>query len=397
MKPWNNCLMLFGSNNNKMGSRMDKYYNPVRTYLGSGIFANATSILKEAAPNAKEILLLVWHPSVLENSTVQQFLSAWPYPVATLVFEHSNPTVENLFELYEKSRMHPYNLVLAIGGGSVLDVGKILACMQGMTISSCEDIRTIIANQAYAAPICQWVGVPTTSGTGSEVTCWATIWDVTKGKKLSVEHTQNYAVAAIVDDVFSESMPMALAVSSALDAVAHATESYWAKDRNPVTQALALYAIRTIIQSLDALTQGSAKKACYKELAKGSMMAGLAFSNTKTTACHSISYPLTMHYNVPHGIAVSLLIAPMIVFNEDFLEDKQQLLHAFGVEEITQVQSKIFSILTWAGVCTRLREWEIEENDIDFLVKNAFTKGRIDNNPKLLTEQDVTTLLKNMY
>ena len=121
-------------------------------------------------------------------------------------------------------------------------------------------------------------------------------------------------------------MPLKLAVSSALDAAAHAVESYWAEGTNCVARALALQAIRMIMGNLDGLFEGKAE--AHDAMAKGSMLAGLAFSNTKTTACHSISYPLTMRYHIPHGAAVSMLLAPVMQLNAPMIDDLPALLRA---------------------------------------------------------------------
>ncbi|WP_317855597.1 phosphonoacetaldehyde reductase [Chakrabartyella piscis] len=376
---------------------MYRFYNPVRTYLGNGCFGNIKEIIAEAVGTPKNIVLLVWSESVLEMEIVQNFLKEDAYAVKPIIFTNANPTVENLFTLYTEAKAVTYDLVVAIGGGSVLDAAKTLACLQNMEIQSEEDVRNIINEKTYASPKCKWIGVPTTSGTGSEVTCWATIWDMKKGKKLSVERQDNYAAAAVVDATFTASMPMSLAVSSALDAVAHATESYWANARNPVTKALALYAIKAIMESIDDLITNYGNTKAGDVMAMGSMIAGLAFSNTRTTACHSISYPLTMHYGVPHGVAVSMLVAPMIVCNDAYLEDKEDLLDAFGVKCVEEIQEKMDAIHKKAGIKSRLCDWNVAKEDIDFLVKNAFTKGRIDNNPRVLCEADVRTILQNIY
>ena len=112
-------------------------------------------------------------------------------------------------------------------------------------ISDEDSLRAYIQDNRFGIPSARWIGVPTTSGTGSEVTCWATIWDPSKGIKRSVENHANYAYAALVDPCLTEGMPLKLAVSSALDAVAHAVEAYWARGTNAVSRALALQAIRT--------------------------------------------------------------------------------------------------------------------------------------------------------
>ena len=220
--------------------------------------------------------------------------------------------------------------MVGVGGGTILDVAKSLCCLYGRDLQDVDDLRAqIAAGSLY--PSARWIGVPTTAGTGSEVTCWATIWDPEKDTKRSLESKANYAWAALVDPELAEGMPVRLAVSSALDAVAHAVESYWARHTNTVSRALALEAIRTIMGSIDDLFSGA--PAAHDAMARGSMLAGLAFSNTKTTACHSISYPLTMHYHIPHGAAVAMLLAPVLACNAPAVQDLDALLGALGVAD----------------------------------------------------------------
>lgn len=162
-------------------------------------------------------------------------------------------------------------------------------------------------------------------------------------QKYSVDTQDNYAYAAVIDPVLASSMPVKLAVSSALDAVCHAAESYWAKASNTVSRAAALAAIKIIMENIDGLLCG--KEEAHDAMAQGSMLAGLAFSNTRTTACHSISYPLTMKYHIPHGVAVSMLLAPVMSLNQPYIKNRKELFGAFGVENVSELSEKVTAIL----------------------------------------------------
>ncbi len=378
---------------------MYKYFNPVKTFQGAGILANLEEIINEAMGGKetyKSVLIVVWDKMVLENENVKKYLNS-NNNILTSVFAYSNPTPENLFELYSDTKNANIDLIVAIGGGSVLDCAKILATLVGTELENVDELREMMKNKLCPKPMCPWIGVPTTAGTGSEVTCWATIWDTKEGKKLSIERQDNYALAAIVDATLLNSMPLKLAVSSALDAVAHAVESYWAKGRNPVTKALALSSIRCIMSSVDKLIDDYEEIRHKDEMAKGSMLAGLAFSNTRTTACHSISYPLTMHYGVPHGVAVSMLIGSMITFNDEYIEDRELLAQAFMVNNLSEVQPLIEKILKKADIPCRLRDFGVTEDKVNFLAENGSTEGRIDNNPAKICTDDIVNMLKEIY
>lgn len=375
---------------------MNYYYNPVRTCQGYGSLNQLSKLAQTCASPESTILLLVWNKSVLEIPEIAEFVAQEKHHLVVQPFTASNPELTQLYEMYRHTRMLNVGLVIAIGGGSVLDVGKSLCCLYGKEIASEEDLRKMIRNKTYGSPACPWIGVPTTAGTGSEVTCWATIWDSPNNAKYSVDTPENYAYAALVDPTLAASMPLKLAVSSALDAVAHATESYWAKASNTVSKALALSAIRTIMGSIDTLLEDSGNEDAHNAMANGSMLAGLAFSNTRTTACHSISYPLTMQCHIPHGVAVSLLIGPVLDLNLPAIADVDALLDAFGVKEPYQAGERITAILEAAGHRVHLRQWGASEEMLPELVAHSITKGRADNNPVELTETVVYNILKSI-
>ncbi len=375
---------------------MNQYYNPVRTVQGPGCVNQISEVLKEMELEKGNVLLLVWSEEVLRHPAFAALLEENSgYQVHPLCFQASNPTVGQLFETYQKTAsLHP-EVVIAVGGGSIMDVGKSLCCLYGKEIADVEALREMIQNKTYGTPTTRWIGVPTTAGTGSEVTCWATIWDPDKEAKRSVESRENYAWAALVDPQLAAGMPLRLAVSSALDAVAHAVESYWAKATNCVSRAVALRAIHVIMENIEDLLAG--KESAHDAMAQGSMLAGLAFSNTKTTACHSISYPLTMHYNIPHGAAVSMLLAPVLSMNAPGVQEIEALYAALHVADAEELKKHIQSILNRSGQPASLEGWGVKEEDLTRLAQLGMTKGRADNNPVEINAENILEILKSIY
>ena len=374
---------------------MDRFWNPVHTVVGEGAAAETANVLREMGAQGKNVLLLVWNNALLEREEFAGLLSSQDFQVTPYCFQASNPTVGQLFETYRQTRELNPAAVVAVGGGSILDVGKSLCCLYGAEISSEEELRAAIWEKTLPAPSARWIGIPTTAGTGSEVTCWATIWDPDKNAKLSVESKENYAYAALVDPSLAAGMPVSLAVSSGLDAAAHAVESYWAKASNTVSKGLALRAVDIIMKDMDRLIEGCPD--AHLSMAQGSMMAGMAFSNTKTTACHSISYPLTMRYHIPHGAAVSMLLAPVMRLNAPMIDDLPALLRALRLDSLDAVGPRIRELLQKAGIPSSLREWGAKEEDLPELAKLGMTKGRADNNPHELNEQIILEILRSIY
>lgn len=372
---------------------MNSYYNPVKVIYGNGAINEVKSLLdKIIRPNGR-VLIITWNECTEQLDAFAGLSQS--FTVRTVCFKESNPTVEQLFELYTKTSEYMPEAVIAIGGGSVMDVGKSLCCFYGKEISSPDEMRRIISEKDFGIPCAKWIGVPTTSGTGSEVTCWATIWDPTQNVKRSVESHDNFAYAAVVDPDLTENMPVKLAVSSALDAAAHAIESYWANGSNIISKALALGAVRTIMGHIDSLLDG--EKNAHAYMAQGSVTAGMAFSSTKTTACHSISYPLTMKHGIPHGTAVSMLLAPVMEINSSSVADYKALLDALGVNSAEELGRKIKNILTRAEIPCSLEAWGVKKDELPGLAALGITKGRADNNPVEFTEEIILSVLEKIY
>lgn len=374
---------------------MNRYYNPVRTLEGPGCLRQLPQVLEEMTLPQRKVLVLAWSQQALEHPAVATLLGKESGVEAkSLVFTASNPTVEQLFQVWRETTAFAPEVVVAIGGGSVLDVGKSLCCLYGRELESLQALREAITD-GKLHPAAQWIGVPTTAGTGSEVTCWATIWDPEQNCKRSLESQENYAYAALVDPELALGMPVQLAVSSALDAAAHAVESYWANHTNAVSRGLALEAIVTVMGGIDGLLENA--PAAHEAMARGSLLAGLAFSNTKTTACHSISYPLTMRYHIPHGTAVALLLAPVLELNAPAVPGLDRLFHALGVEDAAGLHARVRDLLERSGQSSTLQGWGVRQEDLPRLAALGMTKGRADNNPTALDSITIEKLLRSIY
>lgn len=376
---------------------MDTYRNPVQVYLGEGCVSQLPGYMEGLSLKNNTVLVLAWGEEVFQNEDIKAVLKSGKYRWILHCFTVSNPDLEDLYRLYENITREPVGLVIGIGGGSILDMAKSLCCLQGEKISTKGQLREKILRKDFSAPDCPWIGIPTTAGTGSEVTCWATVWDREKNSKLSLENQQNYACAAFVDPQFARSMPLGLTVASALDAASHALEAYWAKASNTVSKALALEAISTIMGHMDGLFEADTRYEAQNAMAKGSLLAGLAFSNTKTTAGHSLSYPITLKYNIPHGVAVSLLLAPVMEKNQREIKDIKAIYKAFGCGSILEIEQKIHWFLQKAQIPVSLQEWGAKEGELSELAENGSTTGRIDNNPAALTQEDIYQIMSHIY
>ncbi|MCM0607885.1 MAG: iron-containing alcohol dehydrogenase [Ideonella sp. WA131b] len=201
----------------------------------------------------------------------------------------------------------PGAVLLALGGGSVLDLAKLLRSVPAE--GGFEDVAAALRGTApwprlQHAPL--WL-VPTTAGTGSEVTRWATVWD-TDGPvavKRSFDEPWGYADRAFVDPALTLSAPAALTRDTALDSFAHALEALWNRHANPVSDALAVQAARRVRAHLAGVRAAPAALAGREQLSLAALEAGLAFAQTRTALAHALSYALTLEQGLPHGLAVA--------------------------------------------------------------------------------------------
>ncbi|HKA39937.1 MAG TPA: iron-containing alcohol dehydrogenase, partial [Burkholderiales bacterium] len=198
--------------------------------------------------------------------------------------------------------------LLAIGGGATMDLAKMIrhrpvtADFEALA----EAVRGHEPLPALAAV--DLVAVPTTAGTGSEVTPWATLWDMAPAvpRKLSLHSPAGFARAAIVDPACCLTCPPAVTRDSALDALSHALEAIWNRHASPATDALAVGAARAILRWLPEVMSCPASRDGREALSVAAMQAGLAFAQTQTALAHALSYDLTIARGVPHGLACAL-------------------------------------------------------------------------------------------
>jgi alcohol dehydrogenase class IV len=217
-------------------------------------------------------------------------------------------------ELWPELRLHPDATVLAIGGGSTLDLAKVVRYrLEGQPQGAAYWRSNSLPSHYRRHPL--WL-VPTTAGTGSEVTRWATLWDTEAdtGCKLSWSPPDGFAERAWVDPHLSANCPPRLSRDCALDSLSHALEALWNHNAHPVAEALALDAARLVISALPALLQSDTSQRAIPAraaLARASLHAGLAMSHTQTALAHALSYDLTLRESVPHGEACAVWL-PMV-------------------------------------------------------------------------------------
>lgn len=280
-----------------------RYHNPVDVRFGEGALQLLPEVLR-----GRPAVVITFPEAEATGLLPQLRRLLGPQLRGVLDDVEPNPGVPWVEARYAAFwERHAEAVVVAVGGGSTIDSAKLLL---GRTSSGCfaEVLAAMRAGHAPAFVAARpLIAVPTTAGTGSEVTPWATLWDRTSAvpTKLSLHAEALWAEAALVDPVLTMTLPDAVTRASALDALSHSLEAIWNRNANPISDALAVEAACGLIAALPRLLNDPRSLLLRREVARCSLLAGLAFSNTKTALAHSISYPLTLRFGVPHGIACS--------------------------------------------------------------------------------------------
>lgn len=295
----------------------------------------------------------------------------------------------------------PPDVIIGIGGGTVMDLAKILAVALS---NGCDSANEVLDNEKLENEI-PLIFIPTTAGTGSEATTFAVVYR--DRVKISVDRKSLRAKHIILDPSLLESLPVPILNATVLDALAQATESAWAVGSTPESKGYSEKAIKTIMANIDSGHNTQRLEA----LQRGSFWAGKAINISRTTLPHSISYPITAHYGTAHGTAVFLTLPGIAELNYHTIPETKQpdiemeslhetfslLLAWYDVESIGQLKSTLTGVMERLGIPTRLREHGIPRDALEFIANNAITKGRSDNNPRDITVREILELLNNIY
>jgi phosphonate metabolism-associated iron-containing alcohol dehydrogenase len=349
---------------------MWNYQNPVNIVFANGALEKIGALL-----DGRGYALVTYGEPIFQALSERVQATAGP---AQVVIDNvtQNPDFHMLDEscrMFGEAKSE-IGVIVAIGGGSVIDAAKVLSASGG-DFGAVKNFLETGEGGERLAPI-PIIAVPTTSGTGSEVTCWATAWDTDAQKKYSLNLPALYPEHAVVDPELMLGAPRTLTVSTGLDALSHSLESIWNVNANPVSSALAVSAASDVLEVLPALADDLDNLELRSRMARAAIIAGLAFSNTKTALAHSVSYPITLKHGVPHGIACSFSLAMVmrwVAGNDADCDDS--LKRIFG-PDLTAGADQLQAFLEDLGIATRPEDHGVKPAEWKDLVEEALAGER---------------------
>jgi phosphonate metabolism-associated iron-containing alcohol dehydrogenase len=306
--------------------------------------------------------LLVTSQGFVKRGLVDEIVTYTNNIVGVISSIKSHPEFVDIEEIYRQAYQNQFELIIAIGGGSVMDVAKFISVHNILKdYQFVEDLtKGIIPKKNYT--IIPVISIPTTAGTGSEVSPYSTIWNMQERRKYSLSMPDLFCERAIYDPVLTLSVPKKITIQTGLDALSHALESIWNKNASPITIHFAIKSAKLIIDNLVKLSNDLENLECRDNLMKACMYAGFAFSNTQTAAAHAMSYYITAHKGIDHGIACSFTLPTLIdnVIGEYKFIDKA-LIEIFG----DLSSNKLRSILADLGVKTSFSDYGIGDMELE--------------------------------
>ena len=352
-----------------------RYHNPVAVRIGAGALAELPAVL------AGRRAVLVTFPEAEGLGLVARIRALLGEGLAGVIDKiEPNPDVRTLAPMYARFWQEHAGCpaIVAVGGGSAIDTAKAL--MVGTASGGFDELLALLSRGAPFKPprTKALVAVPTTAGTGSEVTPWATIWEQATNRKHSLHLAETWPEAAIVDPELMLTLPATVTLQSGLDALSHALESIWNVNSNPVSDTFAVAAAREVLGTLPALMAAPSDIGLRERMSAAALKAGLAFSNTKTALAHSISYEMTLRFGLPHGIACSFTLPMVLGRAIGARSDRDAVLASVFDGDLAGAPGRLDAFLRGLGVRTAFGDYGVSDDESRRMVLHALdgVRGR---------------------
>jgi alcohol dehydrogenase len=281
---------------------------------------------------------------------------------------------------------------VAVGGGSVLDVAKGLAVIGSFG----GHIREYAGfDKVPAVPRIKVIAVPTTAGTGSEISDGVVLIDEARNTKFLVISKKICPTAALTDPLMTLSMPPRVTACSGVDALVHATESYISKGAGPATEVFALRAIELLARHIAAVYQNGRDVALREKMQIGATMAMTAGMNSKLGLCHAMAMPLCALYHMPHGQAVGMALPVVLAYNAPVAKAKiNRIFKAMGF--VGDGFQQLETLLTQIGLSARLSDFGFKEAHLQTIVEETLNSAQRPTNPRDPTPEDIASIVHQL-
>ncbi len=370
---------------------------PTRIVFTSGAIASLKAVIHDDLKAKKPFL--VTDKGMIQTGLIEKINDQ----VGSLeVFDdvEPNPRSTTVNRAGEHVRKIQPDLIIALGGGSAMDAAKAVALL-ATNDGKIEDYEGKEKYEAAPLPV---IAIPTTCGTGSEVTWVSVITDTERKFKMSIKGIEMFPSVALVDPDLLMTLPGPVVASTGLDALTHAIEAYTSKPASPITDLFALKAIKLIFNSLEtAFRNIESEKEARENLMLGSTMAGVAFGNSDVGAVHCISESIGALFDIPHGVANALFLPYVMQFNVPACTERfADIAAAAGIDEKSsqadadRLIEKIKSLSHVLGI-PLFKELGINKDQFAKIAEYSFKNNSNPSNPRDTSVEDYLNILETAY
>jgi alcohol dehydrogenase class IV len=306
----------------------------------------------------------------------------------------AEPLVETVDAVREMLDAEDCDVVVSVGGGSVMDVGKAAAALADSDLST----REHLAGAALPEDAVPNIAVPTTAGTGSEVTPNAVLRDLQGGLKQSIRGNTLLPVAAVVDPQLTMSMPPRVTAHTGMDALTQAIEAFTSIGASAYTDCLAIESVLRLGKWLPLAYRDGSLWPARENVALGSLLAGMALASARSGLVHGLAHPLGLLYDIPHGLVCALLLPDVMVFNAPSCGDRYAMLaRALEVGETAEDLAQwTRDLCREVAIGPPLAEFGLREDHFAQIIPPTMTSGSTKHNPREATEENVAELLRGI-
>ncbi len=313
-----------------------------------------------------------------------------------------DPRFEIAVQAAEMAKQSRADLVIGLGGGSPLDIAKVCAVLA----TNSKPVGELFGIDMVPEPGLTTILIPTTAGTGSEVTPIAILSDEHEKLKKGIVSPRLFPAAAILDPELTLGMPPAVTAATGLDALIHAVEAFTSRNANSLSDVLARQAMKLVFGNLRKAYANGEDLAARAHMLEGSLLAGMAFANAGVTAVHAFAYPIGAEFHIPHGVANSIMLPPVMEFNMlGNLEKFAEMAEVFGEpleglslrERARRMVKAIRALVDDLQVPKHLREFGVREEHLPTLAQGVMKVTRLlANNPRRITPADAEAIYREV-
>ena len=378
-----------------------EFFIPQNITVGAGTLAKLPECAKKLGGSHA---MLISGPTLRKMGVVDKaadYLKDAGMAVDIFTDVEANPSVTTVEKATEAYKDSGADFIVALGGGSPMDVAKAV----GVTAKYGGSITEYEGAHKVPGKIVPLIAIPTTAGTGSEVTAFSVITDHSRDYKLTVFSYELLPAYAILDPELLTSAPASVAAACGIDAFIHAEEAYVSTAASPFSDAMAEKAMELIGGNIRRFVARRTDLEAAEAMLTGSLFAGIAFSFARLGNVHAMSHPVSAYFNVPHGVANAILLPTIVEYN--MLADKGKYLNIYNYiaelpaapEEFTadMLVDELLNLNEALGIPAGLEEAGVTKDKFDAMADDAMKSGNIAVNPRSTTKKDVLALYEKAF